>query len=132
MTLAISVIQRTPAFSRKPRRVIVLVLASLLLVCVSCFAAKPPDAEAQTSRRLESLRNNPNLLRLFLQQMPKGADLHNHLSGAIYAESYIRFAVADGLCVDRAASTLLAPPCDPDHSKPSAAAAYSDPELYAQ
>jgi hypothetical protein len=27
----------------------------------------------------------------FLRQMPKGGDLHNHLSGAIYAESYIQW-----------------------------------------
>ena len=131
MTLAISKIRGTSAPGRKHRRVFVIMLASLLLR-ISCFAAKPPDPEAQTSRRLESLRNSPNLLRLFLEQMPKGGDLHNHLSGAIYAESYIKFAVADGLCVDRATRTLLPPPCDPGSGKPPAAAAYSDPELYAQ
>ncbi len=26
----------------------------------------------------------------FSQQMPKGGDLHNHLSGAVYAESFIQ------------------------------------------
>src|SRR3954465_2877234 len=66
------------------------------------------------------------MLRQILQAMPKGGDLHNHLSGSVYAESYIRYAAADGICVDSvklvitpcatpavptvvAASTLLAP-----------------------
>jgi adenosine deaminase len=40
------------------------------------------------------------MLRQILQAMPKGGDLHNHLSGSIYAESYIRYAAADGICVD--------------------------------
>ena len=31
--------------------------------------------------------------------MPKGADLHMHLSGAIYAETFIADAARDGLCV---------------------------------
>jgi adenosine deaminase len=40
------------------------------------------------------------MLRQILQAMPKGGDLHNHLSGSIYAESYLRYAAADGICVD--------------------------------
>jgi len=34
--------------------------------------------------------------------MPKGADLHMHLSGSVYAETFIKDAVEDGLCVDEA------------------------------
>jgi adenosine deaminase len=40
------------------------------------------------------------MLRQILQAMPKGGDLHNHLSGSTYAESYLRYAAADGICVD--------------------------------
>ncbi len=32
--------------------------------------------------------------------MPKGADLHTHLAGAVYAESFIREAAEDNLCVN--------------------------------
>ncbi|MBT6205871.1 MAG: adenosine deaminase [Rhodospirillaceae bacterium] len=39
--------------------------------------------------------------------MPKGGDLHNHLTGAIYAESYIDWAVQDGLCVDATKLEIL-------------------------
>jgi adenosine deaminase len=46
-------------------------------------------------------------------QFPKGADLHVHLSGAVYAESFIRAAGQDGLCVDPAQLSFAKPPCAP-------------------
>jgi adenosine deaminase len=46
------------------------------------------------------------ILRQVLQAMPKGGDLHNHLSGSVYAESYLRFAAGDGLCVDSMRLTI--------------------------
>jgi adenosine deaminase len=42
-------------------------------------------------------------------RMPKGADLHNHLSGAVYAESWIRAAAEDGLCVDQTSLAFTKP-----------------------
>lgn len=45
-------------------------------------------------------------LRPFMQALPKGADLHTHLRGAVYAESWIEWAAADGLCADMAARAL--------------------------
>jgi adenosine deaminase len=56
--------------------------------------------EAQASRQLDAARGNPGDLYAFLYRMPKGGDLHNHLSGAVYAESWIRAAGEDRLCVD--------------------------------
>jgi len=35
-----------------------------------------------------------------MQSLPKGGDLHNHLDGAIYAETWLDWAAEDGLCVD--------------------------------
>jgi adenosine deaminase len=49
------------------------------------------------------------MLRQFLQAMPKGGDLHNHLSGSVYAESYLRYAAEDGICVDSV--KLVITPC---------------------
>jgi adenosine deaminase len=49
------------------------------------------------------------MLRQILQAMPKGGDLHNHLSGSVYAESYLRYAAADGICVD--SMKLVITPC---------------------
>lgn len=42
-------------------------------------------------------------------RMPKGGDLHVHLTGAVYAESYLRAAAADGLCVNLRTYALVAP-----------------------
>jgi len=59
------------------------------------------SAEARTAKAFEEARKEgPLALRAFLYRMPKGADLHSHLSGAIYAESWIRAAGEDHLCVD--------------------------------
>lgn len=92
--------------------------------------AKPASAEQRTARYFDSVRNQPLLLHAFLAQMPKGGDLHNHLSGAVYAESFIHYAAQDGLCVDRIALSLTQPPCDPAANKPPATVALQDPALY--
>lgn len=51
---------------------------------------------------LASVRDSPPELYAFLLRMPKGGDLHNHLSGAVYAETYIALAAEEGACVDLA------------------------------
>ena len=97
-------------------------------------AQPKPTAEERTARYMESVRRQPGLLLAFLREMPKGGDLHNHLTGGIYAESWIDFAVDDGLCVDRTTSVLIAPPCDATcdrfTSKPAVSCAYGDHVLY--
>lgn len=110
----------------------------LLLISASALPQTRPRSKAddgaspekQTAAYFDSVRNQPPLLMDFLRRMPKGADLHNHLSGAIYAENFIAWAVQDGLCVDRASSTFVA--CDPAKEKVPASTAYADPGLYAQ
>ena len=76
-----------------------------LLLPVLALAA---DAVNPMEARFAQLRNDPPSLYAFLLRMPKGADLHNHASGAVYAESYLRFAAADGLCADMRAGTIVA------------------------
>lgn len=112
-----------------------LLVALILTFTASVAAAQSQaDAEQRASRYFDSIRHQPPLLLAFLQEMPKGGDLHNHLSGAVYAESWIDFAVQDGLCVDRTTSWLLAPPCDAScdkyTSKPAVSCAYGDQVLY--
>src|SRR5258707_10525938 len=58
------------------------------------------SGEKNGDLQLEAARKDPLQLRQFLKKMPKGAELHYHLSGGVYAESFIRAAVEDGLCVD--------------------------------
>ncbi len=45
--------------------------------------------------------------------MPKGAELHNHLSGAVPAETLIGYAVADALCIDTLTLTAMPAPATP-------------------
>ncbi|MGH9648924.1 MAG: adenosine deaminase family protein, partial [Terriglobales bacterium] len=98
------------------------------------LATAQPTAspEQRTGRHMESIRNRSAELLLFLRQLPKGGDLHNHLSGSVYAESYIRYAAEEGLCVDRKTSTLLEPPCDDNHGRPLARQAFEEQALYNQ
>ncbi len=72
----------------------------------------PSRAEARTALIYEAnLHQGPETLRAFLSDFPKGADLHVHLSGAVYAETFIRDAGDDGLCVDKATLSFAKPPC---------------------
>ena len=107
------------------------ILAILALLALP-LAAQKLSLEQRTARYLDSVRSQPSLLLAFLRQMPKGGDLHNHLYGAIYAESFIQWAAQDGLCVQRTTMTLVVPPCDESAGKPPAAQALKDPTLYAQ
>ncbi len=94
--------------------------------CCLGLAAQSRSPAERTAQFLESARNNPAALMDFLARMPKGGDLHHHLTGAVYAESYIDYAVEDGLCIDRVVVTLSPPPCDPAQGKVPAAQALTD------
>lgn len=109
--------------------------ALLVFSAALSFGQAGSSPEQRTAQYLESIRHKPPLLLAFLQSMPKGGDLHSHLSGAVYAESFIDFAAKDGLCVDHTTSVLIDPPCDPCEkyaNKPAVACAYGDHVLYNQ
>jgi adenosine deaminase len=111
-----------------------------LLVCLiiawstTAALAQSVSAEQRAARYFESTRRQPSLQLVFLRDMPKGGDLHVHLSGALYAENLIDYGVSDNLCVDRTTSILIAPPCDDScekfTSKPALRCAYADHVLY--
>ncbi len=99
------------------------------LLVILLFASSLIADESSTAARLESLRNDPLLLRRFLEQMPKGGDLHNHLSGTAYGETYIKLAVSDGLCIDT--QRLAYAQCDAESkTQVPAAQALKDSGLY--
>src|SRR5213592_2031784 len=77
-----------------------LCLAVVLALPSALWTADKRTPEEHTARYFDSVRHDPVRLLSFLQQMPKGGDLHNHLSGAVYAESWIRAGAEDHLCVD--------------------------------
>ena len=84
--------------------------AAVFLTAFTVTAAAQQDkqvwASERTAQALDRVRSEPPALRDFLKRMPKGADLHSHLSGAVYAETRIRDAIADGLCVDQNAKAF--------------------------
>ena len=75
--------------------------------------------EAETRAYFQEVRHEPTLLRGFLYAFPKGGELHNHLDGAIYAETYIRWAAEDGKCIDLATYTITPPRCDAVSGRPA-------------
>ena len=64
-------------------------LAAILLWPAALFA----DVESY----FEANKSDHTLLRAFLQEMPKGADLHMHADGAVYSEDLINWAAEPGL-----------------------------------
>ncbi len=106
--------------------------ALLAGLCCATAIAAVDTPEAVTGRSLAIIRNNPARLWPFLREMPKGGDLHNHLSGAIYAESYLRWAAEDGLCLATATMTMVGGTCDASADRPAVSAVLQNATLYSQ
>ena len=104
----------------------------IFLCCLAqcCLAASAQTPEQRTASYLDSIRKSPPQLEAFLREMPKGGDLHNHLSGAVYAESYLQYASDDKLCIDRKTIAFAASPCDEARNTVPAESALSNPFLY--
>lgn len=95
------------------------------------LAAGQTEGERRGALNLETARANPLQLRNLLKKMPKGADLHNHLSGAVYAESWIHAAAEDELCVNLASLSFTKPgDSGCGTGKVPAVEAYKDQHLY--
>ena len=88
------------------------ILAAAAVLIAGAAGAQTPG-ETSAAQYLESVRENPPLLLPFLREMPKGGDLHSHLSGAVYAESFLRWAIEDGACVNTALLRIVPAPCTP-------------------
>ncbi|CCO23577.1 Adenosine/AMP deaminase [Maridesulfovibrio hydrothermalis AM13 = DSM 14728] len=93
-----------------------IILVLLLLVS----ACAPRTAEKYTSFNV----SDPVALRMLLAEMPKGADLHTHLSGIPYAEDYLCWAAEDGSCIDIASGKIVSGPCG--NGTVAARTAYTD------
>ena len=104
-------------------------MSRIARVCAVCFflaawtaivgglhatAQNVSPAEGRTAHAFnEARREGPPALRAFLYRMPKGGDLHVHITGAVYAETFIREAGEDGICVNDAELRM-----DSDHHAP--------------
>ena len=99
-----------------------LVQSAVALACtVALLTALPvghaqtqparPSAEAGAAAVFNRVVTDQSRLRVFVQAMPKGANLHNHLDGSVYTESYVKLAAEHGFCTDFAAARIAPPPC---------------------
>ncbi len=90
------------------RRTAWLILA---LALASCAAPDPGLGTGSAAETFRQATASPPLLRAFLYAMPKGGDLHSHLSGATYAEGLVRMGADRGICFDARTQTVAYPPC---------------------
>lgn len=110
------------------------VTAFLVLVAGAVPALAQTSAEARAQRAFTAARQTgPAELYAFLRTFPKGGDLHMHLSGAVYAETFLAEAAGSRMCLDPVTLTLApAPPSGGQCAAPliSADAAFKDQGLY--
>ena len=105
-------------FSGLPWLFGILVGSTVVVSRVAAQEVRPiepatPQTESQTEAQVadwfEQHRDQPPLMRAFVQRMPKGGDIHSHLGGAVYAEHYLEWAAADGYCVDMKEEVVIEP-----------------------
>jgi len=87
---------------------------SVLLFCaVSMTGLADQPNPPSISDIFNKIKSNQTELKSFLTQMPKGGDLHNHLSGSIYAENLIHYGATKGLCLNTKTEIVTqTQPCD--------------------
>ena len=99
------------------------------LAAALLLAAPAAADETGAQARFERVKDEPTLLREFLYAFPKGGDLHNHVAGAVYAETYIRWAAEDGKCIDLDSHTVTMPPCAAAAGRPAMAEVRYDGDI---
>ncbi len=104
--------QTPPPARRRTRLALPAALAGLVIVLIAAAWLACNWSAAVTAATLADARADPAALRAFLYRMPKGGDLHVHLTGGIYAERFIAWAVADRLCVQTSDYSIARKPCD--------------------
>jgi adenosine deaminase/adenosine deaminase CECR1 len=118
-------------------------LLAMVAGCANSVSLRHGDADASrgatetqgTERAaawFEAHRSQPPSLRIFLQRMPKGGDIHSHLGGAVYAESYLAWAGEEGYCVQEIGGMLKLRKCVDGDSSMTRLAALTDSRIYNQ
>lgn len=93
-------------------------------------AAETRTDEAAAAALFDRIAAQPPRLRVFLQTMPKGGDLHNHLGGSTYAEQFLAWGAEKNLCISRKALAFAPPPCNGDDLTPAKDLGRRDEALY--
>lgn len=95
-------------------------MRSVFIVAGLLALAGCANVQDRAAASFDEIKASPPRLRAFLAAMPKGADLHSHLSGAVYAESNLLAGAKAGDCLDTATQKIAKPPCDPAKARPLA------------
>lgn len=106
-----------------------LALVLLLLATPALAQGNIKSNEQKTAALVERLKANPAALRVLLTQMPKGGDLHNHLDGSVWAEDFLKWADADGACLDAKTHAVTPAPCTAAQV-PARGLVTRDPQFY--
>ncbi|MGL5742110.1 MAG: adenosine deaminase family protein [Legionella sp.] len=72
-------------------------IKSYLCFIAFCFA---PLAEASVQLHFDQIKKDATALYAFFKSMPKGGELHYHLSGGAYPEVMLGLAAKDNYCLD--------------------------------
>ncbi|WP_375559300.1 adenosine deaminase [Bernardetia sp. OM2101] len=79
-----------------------LILFLLFFIVQFSFAQNTnPETLDKIDTYLDSIRNDEARLRQFFAKLPKGADLHHHYSGSVYAETYLEYVEKNNLWINR-------------------------------
>lgn len=96
------------------RVLFVMVLASVWSESIAYAEQITPPLSERTAANdagsyLEKIKSNTPKLIAFLHHFPKGGDLHTHVSGAVYIESGLEYALEHGYYYDRDHLNIVAP-----------------------
>lgn len=80
------------------KKICLIAIVYSLFSWASAFAGTA-SSEKKVNDYFAKIQQNPIELYRFLYQMPKGGDLHNHFSGATYAENLIHYGRQDPYCI---------------------------------
>ncbi len=97
---------------------------ALTYAALMCLGQTPGPAntrlmpgELRASRAFNAAKERGTAeLYAYLKNMPKGGDLHVHIDGAVYAETFLAEAVMLGLCIDPVAMRIVPPASAAQHS----------------
>lgn len=84
----------------------IFIVGMLLISLSACSHGKIPSStvdihSSSYEEKFEAMKNNTPKLISFMYKFPKGADLHNHVTGAAYIEYIILSAAKDGYFYDK-------------------------------
>jgi adenosine deaminase len=89
-----------------------VILLAIFIVVLRFVVLAGEFHTAIAAERFEAARADHTALRAFLHRMPKGGDLHTHLSGAVYAERFVAWAAEQEICVDATNVVVAKALCD--------------------